>query len=176
MRRLASRLIGLLLVTGLAGCGSDAPERAQISSAQPVASAAGADLEIVQQLQFSPPMLGALDAGIDLHLRYRVTLCEGDATGSRVIILSYSALTRRYAIQLGDGVRRHFSRRSALLAALDRVRLPLADASSLACAGSVQVALDLSALPTPLRLPALLLPREWRLTSPTTAWPAAVSS
>ncbi len=116
-------------------------------------------------------MLGALDAGIPLQLVYRIVGCGGATAESR-LELSYSALTHRYGLRAGSDEQRYFSRRSALLASLDRIRLPLADRRALACDGKVQLQLDLAALPLPLRLPALLLPGEWRLTSLVYAWSA----
>jgi len=164
---------GALFAMLLVACSAPTPERASISSARPLPSASGADLEIVQQLRLSPAMLEALDAGIALRFNYSIKACDDSRLAASAIELSYSALTRRYALRGGDGEQRYFGRRSSLLAALDRIRLPLSDLASLQCAGVVALALDLSALPTPLRLPALLLPAEWQLISPPFAWSAA---
>ena len=81
-------------------------------------------------------------------------------------------LQRAYELRQDGDVRR-FARRGALLAALDRVRLNLLDAPPPDCAGRIQVALDLTSLPTPLRFPAFLQPSEWRLVSPPVAWHSA---
>ncbi len=118
-------------------------------------------------------MLEALDAGIALRFNYAIAACDDSQLTSTAIELSYSALTRRYSLRGGAGEQRYFVRRSGLLAALDRIRLPLESVSALRCAGSVRLALDLAALPTPLRLPALLLPGDWQLISPPFAWSAA---
>jgi len=170
--RVRQQTLGMLVLL-LAACGAPTPDRASISSARALASAGGADLEVVQQLRLSPAMLAALDAGIPLRFNYAVTACDDSQLTRSVIELSYSALTRRYSLRGGDGEQRYFARRSGLLAALDRIRLPLSGVESLQCEGVVQLALDLSALPTPLRLPALLLPGEWQLVSPPFAWSAA---
>lgn len=172
MSRLAGVML-LVLLTPLAGCLQATPERARISSARPVETATGASLDIVQQLQLSPPMLAALEAGIPLRLVYEIDGCPGTRRQSASVELRFAALTRRYELRMGEGERRYFSRRSALLAALDRVRLPLAEAIDGGCPGAVRVGLDLAALPTPLRLPALLRPADWRLLSPEQTWTGA---
>lgn len=169
MNRLARACL-LLLLMPLAGCVEETPERARISSARPVQSATGGSLDIVQQLQLSPPMLGALEAGIPLSLVYDISGCPGARRQTARIELRFAALTRRYELRLGEDERRYFSRRSAMLAALDRVRLPLASAIGGECPGTVRVGLDLASLPTPLRLPALLRPADWRLLSPEQTW------
>ncbi len=169
--RFRSAAVALALLAAFAGCGGPTPERARISRAQPVASVDGAALELVQQLQFSAPMLAALDAGVPLRFVYTIETC-GSPQPRVAIDLSYSPLTRRYTLA-GGGEPRRFGRRSALLAALDRVRLPLADSTALGCSGSVQLAFDVAALPAPLRLPALLSPADWQLVSPTVRWSTA---
>lgn len=165
MRAVALLALGL----GLAGCGSGTVERGEVVSATPVLADGRATLDVVQRLQPSKAMLDALDAGIPLRLAYRLRACE---VASEVAVeLRYSALTRRYELRPDAGERRYFVRRSALLAALDRLRLPLGDAAAARCPGSVQVRLDLAVLPLPLRLPALLRPADWRLRSPIATWP-----
>ncbi|MGQ0800159.1 MAG: DUF4390 domain-containing protein [Pseudomarimonas sp.] len=165
-------VVAILLLL-LAACSAPTPDRASISSARALASAGGADLEVVQQLRLSPAMLDALDAGIALRFNYAIAACDGTRLTRSLIELSYSALTRRYSLRSGDGEHRYFARRSGLLAALDRIRLPLSGVESLHCDGVVHLELDLSALPTPLRLPAVLLPGEWKLISPPFAWSAS---
>ncbi len=162
-------LLSALLAAGLAGCAGHSTQRAEVVSATPLAADGRATLDVVQRLQPSQAMLDALDAGIPLRLAYRLRACE---SASEVMVeLRYSALTRRYELRPDSGERRYFVRRSALLAALDRLRLPLGDAAAARCPGSVQVRLDLAVLPLPLRLPALLRPADWRMRSPTATWP-----
>jgi hypothetical protein len=164
----ASALATLTLL--LAGCHGATPERARIVDARVVRDGDGMALELVQELRFSRSMRDALAAGIPLRLGYSI---EGCATGGEAFALRYSPLSRSYELlREGDARPRSFARRSALFAALDRVRLrlhaePLAD-----CEGSVRMALDLTALPTPLRFPAFLQPDEWRMVSPGFAWSA----
>jgi hypothetical protein len=162
-----------LLLPLLSACGQLTPERAQISAARPLLTAGGgSELDIEQRLRLTPLMLEALESGIPLRLRYEIGGCPDTARQSVMLDLRHAALTRRYLLQVGSAAPRHFSRRSAMLAALDRVRLPLDNAKAATCAGDVQVSLDLTSLPPPLRLPALLLPADWRLRSPTYTWPA----
>lgn len=161
--RIGLGVLGLTLL--LIGCADERAERAELHSVRALTGAAGSEIEIVQTLRLSEPMLAALDSGIALRLVYALSDC-GRARPSEVALdLSYSALTRRYALRIGSGEPRYFSRRSGLLAALDRIRLPLQQAPAPACARAVAVHLDRAALPTPLRLPAVLFAGEWRLQS-----------
>lgn len=130
-------------------------------------------LELSQRMRFSPTMLEALDSGIPLRLTYRLDWCDNHRVIGRTLVLRYTPLSGRYELSGLDGPARRFSQRSALLAALDRVRLPLASAPPGDCTLRAEVALDLTALPTPLRFPALLEPGEWRLVSPIRQWPPA---
>lgn len=159
-------LLAPLLVLG--GCLGETPDRARIASAQARDSGAGAVLEIEQQLRWSPRMLEALGNGIPLRLAYQLDC--GDWRSQHFLELRYAPLQRAYTLRSMDGRERRFGRRSALLAALDRVRLPLPEPLPRACQGSVRMALDLTALPTPLRFPALLRPNQWRLVSPRASW------
>jgi hypothetical protein len=170
-RRGASLL--LLLLPLLVGCLGSTPERASISDARLVEGAAGPLLEVTQQLRLSDTMLAALDSGIPLRLAYRVGVCRAQPQGVTVE-LRFIALTGSYEMRLaGQSSVRRFARRSAMLAALDRVRLPLDDRPPADCAGDIAVALDLTSLPTPLRFPAFLQPGEWRLVSPSFPWHGA---
>lgn len=169
MRRVLAALAPLML----AGCLGSTPERATITAVERIDGATGAELELTQQLKLSRTMLNALASGIALRLVYQIDACAAGPQGS-VIELRYVALTRSYEMRRNEEPEvRRFARRAALLAALDRVRLPLAGEPGPDCRGSVQVALDLTTLPTPLRFPAFLKPGEWRLVSPSAAWPAA---
>jgi hypothetical protein len=169
-RRGASLLVLLPL---LVGCLGSTPERASISDARLVEGAAGLLLEVTQQLRLSDTMLAALDSGIPLRLAYRVGVCRAQPQGM-TIELRFIALTGSYEMRLaGQSSVRRFARRSAMLAALDRVRLPLDDRPPADCAGDIAVALDLTSLPTPLRFPAFLQPGEWRLVSPSFPWHGA---
>lgn len=160
-----------LLLPLLAAC-AGGETRARILAAEVLRDPGAPQLELTQELRFSRSMREALAHGIPLRLAYHIRGC-GSADVLHVIELRYLPLLRRYEMQrVGDnGPARHYARRSALLASLDRIRLPLGAEPPRQCVGSVSMALDLTALPTPLRFPALLRPREWRMIAQASAWP-----
>lgn len=165
--------VALLLPLWLVGCLGTTPERASITDARLIDAPGGRALEVTQRLRFSRTMQNALASGIPLRLSYRIDACQPSPQGAR-IELRYVALTRSYEMRIdGEPGVRQFARRSAMLASLDRVRLPLTGVPPSDCVGQVTVVLDLTALPTPLRLPAFLQPAEWRLVSPPGEWHAA---
>lgn len=169
LRPAFASLVALLL----AGCLGSTPERATITAVNRIDGVGGTELELTQQLKLSRTMLNALASGIPLRLVYRIDACDAGPQGS-VIELRYVALTRSYEMRRNqEAAVRRFARRAAMLAALDRIRLPLVGEPAADCRGRVQVSLDLTSLPTPLRFPAFLKPGEWRLVSPSAAWPAA---
>ena len=158
----------VLLVLPLCACLGETPERARILEARVVRDE-GLALELTQELHFSRTMRDALDHGIALRLVYSASGCGSSVW--QVLELRYVPLTRHYELQAsGEAQPRSFARRSALFAALDRLRVPLHGEPAADCHGRVQVALDLTSLPTPLRLPAFLQRAEWRLVSPVQAW------
>ncbi len=162
----------LLLVPLLAGCLGQTPERARILDTRIINGGDGPQLEITHDLKFSPTMREALEHGIPLRLTYLIEGC--DRPQMQALELRYSPLTRHFELQrIGDAQTRSFARSSALLAALDRVRMPVRLGARSDCKGQVTVALDLTSLPTPLRFPAFLNPEQWRLVSPPAAWPAS---
>lgn len=149
----------------LPGCASPTPERAEILHAGIRDEGSRATLEVEQRLRFSAIMLDALSNGISLRLRYELLGC--DDLQAPALRLSYSPLTDEYELERvggGESTMRRFARRSAMLAALRRVRLPIVPASR-HCADGVRVEFDLASLPTPLRLPALLDRADWALQS-----------
>lgn len=158
----------------LAGCLGETPERAQILDARVVRDASRIELELTQDLRFSRSMREALSHGIPLRLVYAVEGC-GISTW-QIVELRYVPLTRHYQMQrVGESQARSFARRSAMLASLDRIRLPLDAEPAADCSGTVTVALDLTTLPTPLRFPAFFERAEWRLISPSVSWPSPSS-
>ena len=163
----------LSVAASLAGCLGATPDRARILEARVVHDAGRAELELIQDLRFSRSMRDALANGIPLRLIYGIEGCGvGDA---QILELRYLPLLRHYELQrVGDAQPRSFARRSALLASLDRIRLPLVRDPAAACSGSVAMALDLTTLPTPLRFPALLQREDWRLISAPSAWTSRV--
>lgn len=167
MRRWKSAA-SLPVLCALAGCLGQTPERARILEARVSGEGASAQLEVTQQLRFSPEMREALEHGIPLRLVYRIDGCGAESY--QAIDLRYSPLSRHFEMHRpGESQARTFARSAALLASLDRVRLPLASVLP-ACEGRVVVGLDLTSLPTPLRFPAFLQPSDWRMVSPPASW------
>lgn len=162
----AASLIALPL---LAGCLGQTPERARILEARVTGEGTTTLLEVTQQLRFSPKMREALEHGIPLRLAYRVQACKTETL--IYLDLRYSPLNRHFELHRpGETQARSFARSGALLASLDRVRLPIGEVFPPGCHGSIVVGLDLTSLPTPLRFPAFLRPGDWRMVSPPTAW------
>jgi hypothetical protein len=129
-------------------------------------------LEVQQRIEFSPRMLDALSNGIALRLDYRIEACEGRLAEVRPLWLRHYPLAREFELRWqGEDSGRRFARRSALLAALDQVRLPL-PAAATACSGTLGLRLEPTALPAPLRLPALIGLEDWRLVATPQPWAA----
>ena len=155
----------------VAACSGRTPERAVLLQARTGGSGGQPWIELDQRLRFSPTLIEALDNGIPLQLGYRFDWCEGAHSQGAPLQLRYAPLSAHYELVGIAGPSRRFAQRAALLAALDRVRLPLAKAPPLDCALVAEVALQLTALPTPLRFPALFEPDQWRMVSAETRWP-----
>lgn len=112
-------------------------------------------------LRFTDNQLQALDHGIPLRLAVQI-----DGAADAFVDLRYRPLPRQYELRLpNDAAPRVFASRARLIAALDRIVITGFSATS----GSVRVALVSSALPAPLRLPALI-DREWQLATPSRDW------
>lgn len=162
----------LLALAALAGCARDAARATIVAAA--VAPGPAPVLVADLRLAFSPAMLEALDRGIALRLE--LTLDGAGAGRSaqlrRGLRLRYLPLAQQYQLSDDAGAERSFVRRSQLLAALDRVRLPLSDEWAQPFERyALGLELDASALPGPLRLPALYEP-EWRMSAAPFRWPA----
>jgi hypothetical protein len=153
------------MLLALAGCAADPPQSRIVSA---IADPVRGTLDLTLSLSFSATQLQALDHGIPLTIEFITTPAHGAAQPSRMQ-LGYLPMARRYELR-ADGIpARHFASRVQLLAALDRTRLTLPAGSR---SGDVYLRLDTSALPAPLRLPALFDP-EWRLRSPALRWTAS---
>lgn len=162
----------------LAACGPlahQSPGALDVRSAQIVVQDGGARLELALDCKLSGPMQDALDHGIPLPLVVDVRGAGGASAQSR-IELRYFPLSRRYQLAVnGRDDERGFATRGYLLAALGSLRLGMPDAFAHLPAGAplrVSAALDPSALPGALRLPALFEP-AWRLSSTETTWSPA---
>ncbi|MCG6116881.1 MAG: DUF4390 domain-containing protein [Aquimonas sp.] len=164
--RRALRVLVLALPVLMTGCRSEQAgpaAEARIDAARVLVGPSGAALELDQSLRFNPRMLDALSNGIALRLEYRLRACTGRLQARPALWLRYFPLTQEYELRWqGESVGRRFERRAALLAALDRVRVPLAPGMA-ECAGEVRMQLDRAALPAPLRFPALIGLEDWRL-------------
>ncbi|MBK6726853.1 MAG: DUF4390 domain-containing protein [Xanthomonadales bacterium] len=120
-------------------------------------------MQLELDLRFTDTLLQALDDGIPLLLAVQI---DGAVASVQRIGLRYRPLSRQYELHLpGDAQPRVFASRARLLAALDRIVLGAVSADS----GRVRVKLVSSALPAPLRLPALV-EREWQLATPQRSW------
>lgn len=155
----------LALLSLLAACGGSQSPRAVIEDARLHQRGEVLQLDVQQRLDFQPHMLEALSNGIALRLDYRIDYCAGAGHALRSLWLRYYPLASEFELRWqGAGSGRRFARRGALLAALDRVRIDLPiDATG--CDIEVSLQLERSALPAPLRFPALIGLQDWRLES-----------
>ena len=125
-------------------------------------------IELRLETRFTPELLAALDQGIPLTLRIALELDDGRVRidSTRHLELSYSPLSARYRLrETESGAERSFGYRALLLAALDRVTVPLppeAEALGPGTQARVRITLPGASLPAPLRLPALWAP-QWRV-------------
>ena len=165
-----------MLAFALAACGAreGAPSATILAAA--VADEPAPTLTANLRVAFSPVMLEALERGIPLRLAFALQRSGGGASlaARPALTLSYAPLAQQYLLVDDSGAARSFARRTQLLAALDRVRVPLPPAFAGAPAGAryaLRVRLDDAALPGPLRLPALVS-RDWRLATDEHVWRA----
>lgn len=170
------RMVGsTALIALLSGCLGSTPDRAQLYPIGVLHSGDRQFLALQQELVLSSTMLTALTNGVELNFVYQVTGCApplGPIAWHNVV-LRYAPLRRAYELDQGAlGVRR-FHRRSALLAAMERIRIALPADLPAGCRGEISMVLDLTRLPTPLRFPAFLRPAQWRLVTPSVPWQVA---
>ncbi len=145
--------------------------------------AASIDADVLNtRLDWQPDtnVLEALDHGIALTFVVTIRAQAAEILGwhrtlasqRRYVELRYYPLSRQYQLRdLDRGQARSYTARALALAALDDLRLPLADWNAQGAQRfQVTIALDRDRLPGALRLPALLRP-AWRL-SGEYAWPA----
>ncbi|MDZ4813126.1 MAG: DUF4390 domain-containing protein [Pseudomonadota bacterium] len=159
--RYCSLAVAVALLSG--GCVRQG-EASSIVSATPNVQLRTLDLSL--SLRLSETQLEALDHGIPLRLEFVIAPRKAPRQLSRILI-GYLPMAKRYQLLADSRAPRYFSSRLQLLAALDRVSLPLNAVGS--GTGTVLVRLDRSALPAPMRLPALL-DSSWRLVSVPVNW------
>ncbi len=181
MRAWARSIASLCAAVALGGCDllrHQAPGSLDVREARIVAAADGAQLDLALDCRLNGPMSDALEHGIPITLRIDLA---ADAQPARLrerreIELRYFPLTRRYQLRdLHGRSERNFSAYGALIDALGALRVPVPAEFADLAAGTrlrVRVGLDHSALPGPLRLPAILEP-AWRLVAPEHAWTVA---
>lgn len=168
-RAVLGSLVALLALTA---CGSAEPPRALIEHMRPLQRGTTLQLEVQQRLDFQPNMLDALSNGIPLRLDYHLEYCAHRGRALRSLWLRYYPLANEFEMRWeGAAQGRRFARRGALLAALDRVRLELPD-EAVGCDLTLRLQLERSALPAPLRFPALIGWQDWRLASASYPLPA----
>lgn len=129
---------------------------------------AGNRLNLDLDLRLSPTHLDALDHGVPLRLEFITAPLAGAGT-IEAIELSYSPLSDHYELRRTDeSAPRVFQTRAQLLAALDRISLPVVGGST---QGFVRARLNIDALPPALRMTARF-DRRWQLETRTSAWQA----
>lgn len=164
----------------LAACGLLAPPGSLgVRGAQLYPGVAGAVLELGLDCRLSGPMQDALDHGIPIT--FAIDVRAGDwprvqAQATRAVELRYFPLSRRYQLRVGDSDDvRSFATQAYLVSALGSLRVGLPEGFARLAPGTplhVRAAIDPTALPGALRLPALFEP-AWRLASADSTWPAA---
>lgn len=179
-RRAVAALLGALALLG--GCGllaEQKPGTLGIRQAQLLAGGGGARLELGLDCRLSGPMQDALDHGIPIVLAVDVRAGGWPHTLANArprIELRYFPLSRRYQLRaIGSDDVRAFATQAHLVAALGSLRLGLPATFAELPRGTalrVSAAIDPTALPGALRLPALFEP-AWRLASTETTWPVA---
>jgi hypothetical protein len=119
---------------------------------------AGESGDVVLFLKFDPPQdfIDALDASVALRFKLQLRATSGDQT--HLINLRFKRMLSRYELEM-EGSKRYFRLKAELFDAFSA--LHLADAKEVQ---ALRLQLDFSALPSALRLPAML-DREWWLDS-----------
>jgi hypothetical protein len=149
-----------------------------VRNAQLLAFDGNAQLELGLDCRLSGPMQDAFDHGIPItfSIDVRAGSWGSAARATPRVELRYFPLSRRYQLRSGstDDVR-NFATQAWLVAALGSLRLSLPPAFAHLPAGTqlrVRAAIDATALPGALRLPALFEP-AWQLSSADSTWPVA---
>ncbi|RRQ21838.1 DUF4390 domain-containing protein [Thiohalobacter thiocyanaticus] len=180
---LRTRLPGWLLLGWLALAATPAPAF-EVESVEPHWDRDVLLLDARMSFTLSEEARTALQSGVPLVLMLQIEVLEPrNYVWDRVVArlrqryrLSYHALSERYVVQrLNTGVRASFSSLEGALYSLGQVQaLPVLDRSLLEPGqdyyGQLRVALDVEALPTPLRVWAYVT-SDWQLGSDWYPWP-----
>ena len=162
-KRLASAVLAMALLAGCEAIEQQAPGALQVRAARIVAASAGPRLELDLDCRLNGPMMDALEHGIPITLRVDLRAQSDSA------VLRYQLRDHR------EGDVQSFPASAYLIDALASLKLSLPQAFAQLPAGSalsLDVALDKTALPGALRLPALIEP-AWRLAAPEFTWTVA---
>lgn len=175
-KRLASAALACALLAGCEAIQQQAPGTLRVRDARIVAVAAGPRLELDLDCRLNGPMTDALEHGIPITLLVDLRARAASLHDQRRIELRYFPLTRRYQLRdYRESVVQSFPASAYLMDALSSLKLGLPPAFAQIPAGtelSIDVALDKTALPGALRLPAVIEP-AWRLAAPEFTWTAA---
>lgn len=147
----------------LAGCTGPA---GSLDIARAQLDAGGTRVLLDLDLRLSQTHLDALDHGVPLRLDFIVAPLAGAGT-VETIVLGYSPLTHRYQLSIAhESAPRLFATRAQMLAALDRITLPVRPGND---RGFVRGRLNIDALPPALRMTARF-DRRWQLETRTSEW------
>lgn len=164
-RALARWLQTLVCLLALTACTGSA---GTLVITRAVLDPAGNRLNLDIDMRLSATHLEALDHGVPLRLEFITAPLAGAGT-IEAVELSYSPLSDHYEMRRSDETApRVFQTRAQLLAALDRISLPIAGGST---QGFVRARLNIDALPPALRMTARF-DRRWQLETRTSPWQA----
>ena len=177
-KRISTSVCAMLALAGCEVLRDQASGTLEVREARVIVAADGAELDMDLDCRLNGPMSDALEHGIPITLQIELHARSAQLRLSdrRAIELRYFPLSRRYQLRdlRSDSVS-SFSAFGSLIDALATLRLPLPATFVQLPVGTelrVAVGLDHSALPGPLRLPAILEP-AWRLVAPEYAWTIA---
>ncbi len=174
-KKLAASAILLGLLVGCDALREQASGNLLIREAGLALAAEGMRLDINLDCRLNGPINDALEHGIPITFEVHLQAQAAHATldDRRQVELRYFPLSRRYQLRdSGSEEVRSFAATGYLIDALAALRLPLPASFANLPAGTrltLNVQLDHSALPSALRLPAILEP-AWQLSAPEYAW------
>lgn len=159
----------IALVATMVACSGQRESAIEFSRLVAIDTADGPRLEVDQRMTLSPAMVDAISHGVALVFDYRLRDCHGRVSHARVEVMQRQ-VDRRFLLTDPEGRVREFASLSGLIAATDRLRLPIPTMPEADCHGTLRAALDLTSLPLPLRFPAFFRPTAWRLVTAEQPW------